>query len=155
MPTHILQKQIVGDVVQIRHANGRRVRLATCSAHTHQVHAERVRRAHHRRLLAMLIDSIEDRERAACTVRLGRLVLQHVVRVRLRDPFLTHMHGALGVDVDDTGGELASLGAANGASEGVQLPVGIGDADLVWINEDEGSDAAASEGLDGPRANAT
>jgi len=61
----------------------------------------------------------------------------------------------LGVDEVDPFGESGCLGSADGFGGGVDLAVGIGDAEVIEIDESEFSDTGAGEGFCGPRPHAT
>ena len=55
-----------------------------------------------------------------------------------------------GIDAPDALGENVYLGPAIFAFEGGNLAVGIGDADVVQVNESQPADARTRQGLDDP-----
>lgn len=58
----------------------------------------------------------------------------------------------LGIDEVDSPGQCDGLGLADGLGGGVDLPVGVGEAEIIEIDEGELPDAGTGEGFDGPRA---
>ncbi len=60
------------------------------------------------------------------------------------------MHPTGRVDRADARGHLVDLRLAHGAVDGLDLPVGIGDADVVQVEQADLADAAARQGLGDP-----
>ena len=70
------------------------------------------------------------------------------------EKFGAHVHDTIGVDAADTRGEFLDFRFAKAAFQGMDLPVGVGDAHFVQIHEGEAANARAGQCLVAPRAHA-
>lgn len=92
------------------------------------------------------VDGIDESVGSAC---------QKGCRVGLGVERLLHLNIRLWVDDRDPFGEGLSFGLADCFGSGVNLPVGVRDAEVVEIDKSEFADAGAGQGLGSPRAYTT
>ena len=82
------------------------------------------------------------------------LLANHGFHIGSRHELHPGLNPAIGIDGAESFGHDLDLGLPEGAIQGVQLAVGVGNADLIQVDQGQGTNATAHQRLGCPGTNA-
>ncbi|MNI64461.1 hypothetical protein D3C73_1199050 [compost metagenome] len=142
--SHLGRQRILNGLGQIRHCDLGRVHLPACAASYYHRDLVALAEGNQRHLGLDRIDGIHH------IVKLPSDMLGQVVG---GDEVIHLDHLAVGVDGADALGHDFCLEAADRALHGVDLTIGVGDADVIHVDQGDLVDAGTGQRLGRPGAN--
>lgn len=146
LATYLSQQAVAGNEAKVKRSDGGGVPQPTGAADGDDRDVTLPTARDQDGLQLAAVDAVDDDR--------GR-VGEHRLDVRRGQKRSVNGDPATGVDGVHALGKYVRLRPADRVCHGMELPVRVGDAHVVEVDQRERSDAAAGERLDGPRADAT